>query len=315
MAAMNFPRTSLPEGGVTIWHAARDGARLRQMFWPGEGKEGCGPILFAGGKRDFIERHAESLNRLTAAGHAVTALDWRDQGLSARGTVPDEELFNHMRADLSEILEGAASRAGGPMSLVMHSMGGCVALDLLSSSASARALTQRAVLFAPLLGLAGLRLPPAVVGRVADWQVRRGNARNYPPGQMPYGPGYRSDIRFARLSNDRERFDEGFLWIDAEPGLASGGATWGWLASAYKSMAKLAEAETLESIDLPIMMLLGTDERIVSPVAIHAAAKRLQHGFLKLVQGGRHELQQDSDAVQDQYWPDVMAFLAPACRR
>ncbi|MGB3722651.1 MAG: alpha/beta hydrolase [Pacificimonas sp.] len=304
-------RVQLPAGGETLWLTADDGARIRMIRWGGaSGGAPSRHVLFAGGKRDFIERHAESLHRLIAAGHGVTAFDWRDQGLSARASVADEQLFLHMRADLRLIVADTATHAGGPVSLTMHSMGGCVFLDLMTSDSTVRAQIARAVLFAPMLGIGRAGIPPWVIARTANWQVGRGNARGYPPGQLPYGPEYRSPARFARLSNDRTRFDEGFSWIDREPGLAAGGATWGWLADGYRAMDRIAAPGALESVDMPILMLLGSDERVVSSTAIRSAMDRLPNATLKIIAGGRHELQQDSDAVQAQIWPEVMAFLA-----
>ena len=171
---------------------------------------------------------------------------------------------------------------------------------------------EKGVLFAPMLGIGrGRGAPPSwLLSALARLQVRLGRGRAYPPGQMPYGPDFRSEARRDRLTGDRTRFDEGFGWIDAEPGLAAGGATWGWLDAAARSMARLRMPGVLERIDVRLLVLVGTEERVVDPTAIAKAAERLPQARLEIVEGGRHELQLESDSVQARFWPLVMDFLA-----
>ena len=183
-----------------------------------------------------------------------------------------------------------------------------MALRALAFHESVRAASERAILFAPMLGIAG-PLPPWMMSAAAHANVRFGRGESYPPGQLPYGPEYRSERRRLLLTSDRSRFDEGFGWIDAEPGLAAGGATWGWLAAAQRSIAQLRAPGLLERVDAPVLLLVGTKERVVAPAAIVRAAARLPNARLEIVEGGHHELQLDSDLVQAQVWRAVRGFL------
>ena len=314
-----FPRTILPSGAETLWYGAEGDAegadRLRAVRWAARGgvRDGArGHVLFAGGKRDFIERHAETYHRLLAAGYGVTAIDWRDQDLSPRRSVSDERLFDEMEADFAAIFALTRKAARGPLILMGHSMGGHMMLRALARRAEVRANTEKGVLFAPMLGIGrGRGAPPAwLLSALARLQVRLGRGRAYPPGQMAYGPGFRSEVRRERLTGDRARFDEGFGWIEAEPGLSAGGATWGWLAAAARSMARLRAPGMLERIEVPLLMLVGTGERVVDPSSIARAAARMPHAHVEVVEGGRHELQLESDSVQARFWPLVMDFLA-----
>ena len=90
-----YPRTELPAGFETVLHSGEGGARLRTVHWD-SGDDSRPPILFMGGKRDFIERHAESFQRIRARGHRLAALDWRDQGLSSRASCASCDLFDMM---------------------------------------------------------------------------------------------------------------------------------------------------------------------------------------------------------------------------
>ena len=298
----------MPDGGVTRIYEAADGARLRTVGWP-DPPTAKGHILFAGGKRDFIERHSETYHRLLGAGYGLTALDWRDQGLSARGSVRDDRLFQMMAGDFRLIAKDVAALHPAPLILMAHSMGAHMMLRVLAEDADLRAATDRAILFAPMLGIAA-PLPSWLMGMVAWSQTMVGNARGRPPGQPEYGPVYRSQARCDRLTTDRTRFDEGFSFIEAESGLAAGGASWGWLYGAYRSMVALTRPGVLEGVDTRILILLGSDERIVDPAAIRKAVRRLPHAKLHIITGGRHELQLESDKIQQQVWTAVDDFLS-----
>ncbi|MEM8827621.1 MAG: alpha/beta hydrolase [Pseudomonadota bacterium] len=300
------PRTAVPDGGETRFVAADDAAQLRLVDWVPAGEIRAHAIM-AGGKRDFIERHAESYHRLLGAGVAITAFDWRDQGLSARESVADHLLFDRMETDFDTIF-GAAPAHAVPRILVGHSMGGHMMLRALANRPHLRADVHSAIFFAPMLGIGG-GPPPWLLGGLARLHVALGRGRHYPPGQLPYGPDYKSEARRERLTGDRARFDEGFEFIEAEPGLAAGGATWGWLAGAHESMAALREPGVLEAVGTPVSIFVGTREMVVSADAIVDAAHRLPHANLKVIDDGRHELQLDSDPVQARLWPHVMAAL------
>ncbi|MGB7405481.1 MAG: alpha/beta hydrolase [Pacificimonas sp.] len=301
-------RRRLPDGGETIWLQAEDGARLRLMRWAGPDSGSCHVIL-TGGKRDFIERHAESVHRLLAAGHGVTMFDWRDQGLSARGSVPDDRLFDYMEGDVAAVLTSTVSDIGGPVAMAAHSMGGHMALRLLAQRPELRQHVARLVLFAPMLGLAR-NIPGWLLSGVSRWHVARGRHRENAPGQPEYGPVYKSGERQRLLTGDAARFAESFDWIDREPGLAAGGATWGWILSAQRSMALLRRPGTLENISTPTLVFAGTKEKVVSNAAIEAAVARLSGARLVVIPNGHHELQLDTDEVQAQLWSETLAFLA-----
>lgn len=302
-----YPRTELPAGFETVFHSGEGGARLRTVHWD-SGDDSRPPILFMGGKRDFIERHAESFQRIRARGHRLAALDWRDQGLSSRASCASCDLFDMMERDFLHIVEWAAELFGEPVHAVAHSMGGHMLLRTLAAHESARAQTRRLVLSAPMLGLGG-RLNHAFMRITAEAMVAAGMGEHRPPGQPPYGPIYRAEERRRKLTGDEVRFSEGFAFIDKDPRLAAGGATWGWLRAAMRSMAALETRGNYERIGNEAQFLLGDHEQVVSPAAIRRAVKRMPRARLLEVADGHHELFLDTDAVQDEVWPAIWDFL------
>ncbi|MBZ6377914.1 hypothetical protein B5C34_02475 [Pacificimonas flava] len=303
------PRTSLPDGGVERFHPMPDGARLRTMEWPdGEGV----PVLFMGGKRDFIERHAEALSRIRERERPLLALDWRDQGLSSRASVPTAHLFDRMETDLSHLMNYAAERIGAPFDALAHSMGAHMLLRVLAFDPAAAKLVRRAVLTGPMMGIgsggAG-RAGRILMRTAAEVMTGLGFGEHRPPGQPAYGPVYRSEERRQRLTGDTARFAESFFHIDSNPRLAAGGATWGWLRAAVRSMRKLRRPGVLERIDTPLLVFLGSEERVVDPDEVRAASTRLPRARLLDIEDGHHELFLDTDEVQQLLWQEIWSFL------
>lgn len=262
-----------------------------------------------GGKRDFIERHAESFHRILARGHPLAALDWRDQGLSSRASCATCDLFDLMEGDFLQILSWVEQLFGAPVVVMAHSMGGHMLLRSLAKRESARAQTSRLVLSAPMLGLGG-KLNHTAMRIAAEAMVAAGFGERHPPGQPPYGPIYRTEERRRKLTGDELRFAEGFGFIDKEPRLAAGGATWGWLRAAMRSMAALDRPGALERIGNETLFLLGGKEKVVSSDAIRRAALRMPKARLFEIADGHHELFLDTDAVQDKVWHAVWDFLS-----
>jgi lysophospholipase len=153
-----------------------------------------------------------------------------------------------------------------------------------------------------------LRLPTMAVARA---QVRRGEGGAYAWSQRPYGPERASPARMAILSGDRDRFLDEARWVAANPGLAVGGVSWGWLAAADASIRALARAD-LSRVALPLLMLLATRERLVSNPAARALGGRLADCTVETVPGSGHEILRETDAVRVDALSRIEAFLGKA---
>ena len=283
-----------------------DGWALRTARWAGE----RGSILFVGGRADFIEKYGEAYWRWLDAGFGVATFDWRGQGRSGRlgrdahGGHGD---FDRWIDDLDAVTAWFAASMPGPHHVVAHSMGGHLMLRHLARGGSPIC---RAVLLAPMLGLGVVRSP--MVRRLADAAARLGFGQRYAPSQRAYGAWQRRPERQALLTGCADRFADEHWWIAADPELALGGVTFGWLSSAFGSIDALFAESGLESISTPLLMLAGAHERLVDVEAMRAAARRLPDCRLELVPGGRHELLRDVEPVQDDVHRRIAAFLADA---
>jgi lysophospholipase len=304
-------RRAIPaHAAESLWHAA-DGYQIRRIDYPGNPDAPRGSILFMPGRGDNYEKYLETLEQWHRSGWRVTACDWRGQAGSGRlgkdpvtGHIED---FRDWVADLGEFWNQWQAQTPGPHVLAGHSMGGHLAL---------RAVAYRLVdpvalvLSAPMLGFTGNFLPDGLMHGVARIMSGFGDpARpawkwSEKPGEIPAG-------REALLTHDRERYADELWWREARPELVMGPGSWGWVERAYDSMRGLFLPGVLEAIDLPVLLLGTSGDRLVSWRSIEEAARRLPHG--ELVAFGReahHEILREVDPVRDRALAAIDEFLA-----
>ncbi len=286
-----------------------DGWPLRTVRWQAPAGS-AGSLLFVGGRADFIEKYSEAYWTWRSDwGLGVATFDWRGQGLSGRlGDAPHKGHgeFDRWTDDLDRIVAWFAATMPAPHYLVAHSMGGHLALRHLARGSSPIA---RAVLLAPMLGIRTAPLPPKLARRLADAAVRAGLGGRYALLQRGYGAWQQRPERQALLTGCPDRFADEHWWIAEAPELALGGITWGWLASASRSIDRLFAAQALERIATPLLLLAGEHERLVEVAAIRRAAERLPTGEFRLIPGGRHELLRDVEPVRDATQAAIRDFL------
>jgi len=308
-----------PEGAVAFRVTTADGVGVRLVLWPRTGARAC--VLILPGRTEYAEKYGPVAADLARAGLAAAAIDWRGQGLADR-LLPDPMKghvgrFAEYQADLDACLLALAAREGDdmprPRLMLAHSMGGAIGLRALLRGAGGFAA---AAFSAPMwgLGLGG----GGAQGRALGWAVglaaRAGLGARYCP---PPATGPRSYVATAALADnvltpDPEAFARMQADLAAEPRLALGGPTMGWLAAALAEMRAL-EAEP--SPALPALAFLGSDERVVDPAAIHARMARWPSGRLIPLEGARHEPLTDAPARRAARIALVLDHLLPATGR
>ena len=309
LSAIN--RRAVPiEATESRWLTA-DRWPVRRIDWPAPAAGCKGSLLFLQGRGDFYEKYFETMAGWHAAGWRVTACDWRGQGDSGRlgldagtGHIDD---FATWVSDLAYFWKSWKAETPGPHLLVGHSMGGHLVLRALAEQ---RVDPVGAVLAAPMLGFASLKLPPAVMQGLAWIMTKLGDPRRpawkwkEPPGQVPAS-------RIHLLTHDAARYADELWWRAHRPAVVMEPGSWGWVERAYASMRLLAAPGTLEAITVPVLML-GTDhDKLVAWPAIAAAATRLPD--CELVHFGieaNHEILREADPVRDRALAAIDSFLA-----
>lgn len=268
-----------------------------------------GSLLFLPGRGDFIEKYLESLDHWAQGGWRVTALDWRGQGASGRlggdartGHIAD---FAQWVEDLTGFWRQWSQGRDGPRVIVAHSMGGHLALR---AAAEERIDPDALVLSAPMLGLAG-RLPAAAMHQLARAFAAVGDDRRAAWKWRDDG----SDTlawRARLLTHDAERYADEIWWRRHRPDLVMGPGSWRWLERAYASMRRLARPGALERIEVPVLILASSADRLVSFGAIARAARRLPRAeLLAFGPEAAHEILREVDPVRDRALARIDQFL------
>lgn len=306
-----FDRRAIPHEAVESLWRLPDGHELRRIDWAlAEGTAPRGSLLFLGGRGDAYEKYLETLDHWHRRGWRITAADWRGQAGSGRlgfdpvtGHVED---FAVWVEDLAAFWSAWRRDTPGPHVLVAHSMGGHLALRAL---AERRIDPAAVVLSAPMLGIAGLKLPLPLLHAVARLMTRIGDKRR-PAWKWSERPGEVPERRVSLLTHDAERYADELWWRGERPSLQMGAASWGWVERAYESIGRLGRPGVIEAIEAPVLLFGTTADRLVDFAAIVRAARRLPKGeLLQFGPEASHEILREVDPVRDRALAAIDDFL------
>jgi lysophospholipase len=293
-----------PPGAEARWLEASDGVRLRAVTWAA-GTRGTA-VIFPG-RTEFAEKYGRVAGRFVDRGLSVAVIDWRGQGLSdrppgnpLRGHVDD---FRDYQRDVAAFLDHV-HRTGlpGPLYLVAHSMGGAIGL---------RALLERAdfcgaIFGAPMWHLQMRAATRELTARFTQLADLMGLGMRRMPGTKAKPTTLAVEFEDNALTTDRDTFAWCVNQIATHPELGLGGPTMQWTRAALEEMARLYIAPLP---NLPVLVLLGGEETVVSASVIRTQVGQMAQGALYEVGGARHELFMERPEVLDQLWRRIDAFL------
>lgn len=277
-----------------FWVRADDGIRLRLAHWPAATGPDAGPagtILLFPGRTEYLEKYVEVGRELAAGGFHVLAADWRGQGMSDRLQAdrrPGHAIdFADFQRDVVELVIAAQDLdLPQPWHLLAHSMGGAIGLGALVNELPVAS----AVFSAPMWGIMARpakRLLATGLSRVAG---RLGWS-----GLPAIGTGGRGSFVLDCPFNDNLLTEDGTRWgrmvaeAAAWPDLTLGGASYGWVGTAFAETQRLAAVPASGLPDIPVLVALGEREKIVAPDAIRDRVDRWPGAKLMMIEGGRHE--------------------------
>lgn len=307
MVSPSLYRRAMPSAARVVRWTAPDGWTLRRFDWPA-GKA-RGRMLFQGGRGDVFEKYLEAFAHWHAQGWSITSFDWRGQGGSGRLS-PDAHVghvddFQHYIDDFRAFWAGWVTEGAGPHVAVGHSMGGHLLMRALAEGA---ARPDAAVLVAPMLGLhspvgwmLGERIA-GVIGMAGD-VARPAWRRNERPAT--------TETRQALLTHDAGRYEDEIFWQSTRPDLLLGPPSWRWVIEAFGSTRRLRDDPRLETLDVPVLLLVADNDKLVHPKAAMRIAARLPDA--QVVRFGKecaHEILREADPVRTRALGEIDRFLA-----
>lgn len=303
------PPERTPDAGFARRETAPDGARLRIGFWPAEDERG--QVVLLPGRSEFLEKYEETIGELRERGFCVWAMDWRGQGLSDRaladrrkGHVDDFDAYLRDLAWFAETF--VAPRPAATTCVLAHSMGGHIALRAVLE---AKIAPDRMILLAPMIDLPLSRRAAASVRWLTAFAAGFGMGGWYLPGTGPRDAERRA-FEGNPLTGDRVRFDRTRAAVAANPAVALGGPTFGWLGAALRSVDRLRAAAAAGPETCPILVCVATDERVVSISAQKAVCGALPRCECVEIPDSRHEILMERDEPRALFWREFDAFLS-----
>lgn len=295
-----------PEGGRAYWVPASDGVRLRIAVWP-EGAKGT--VLLFPGRTEYAEKYGRAAGDFRARGYALAVIDWRGQGLADRPladrNVGHVARFADFQTDVAALIAAAGElELPRPYYLVSHSMGGAIALRSLIEGLEVRA----AAFSAPMWGILLSPYSRPVAWTLAKLSRRCGFSERYAPGTGPVTYVASAPFDDNVLTTDEAMWAYMKAQVTGAPDLALGGPSLNWLHEALKECRALAAAP---SPAMPVLTMLGSNERVVDPRPIRDRMARWRGGGFEIVPGAEHEIMMEHDATRARFF-DACAELFAA---
>lgn len=292
-----------PAGAESFWTVTGDGVRIRTVFWRGGAR---GTFFIFSGRSEYVEKYGRVIALLVARGFSVAAFDWRGQGLSTRPA--RNPMLGHVADFLDYQRDWAAVRAAAgkadlprPYFMAAHSMGGCIGLRSLDGT-----FFSGAVISAPMWNLRMKEVTRRITARLGPLARLPALSECRLPGttRLP------SALALAFEGNVLTGCADHFAWfgrqLRAHPGLGLGGPTVRWICAALEEMGRLP-LQPLPRV--PVLILLGTDERVVCPEMIRLQTGRMAEAELAVLEDARHEIFMERPEIRERLWPVIDAFL------
>ena len=285
---------------------SRDGVSIRYAVFTVPNP--VGSIIFQGGRSEFIEKHLETTHELNQRGYDVYTLDWRGQGLSSRmlknpfkGYVADFDDYVWDLAHFTETIVKPACKT--PIIFIGHSMGGHIVLRYIEEN---QAIASKAVLLSPMIQFSTGKTPFPLARAIAYAGHYLGFDHHYLVGASDK-PTFGDSFENNRFTSDKARFDDEQEKIRANPKLALGGVTYGWLYAATRSMKPLFR--NAGKVKAKCLMISAGEDMIVNNAAQQKIAGLIPGCRLVEITGARHEILRERDEIRNQFWEHFDAFM------
>jgi lysophospholipase len=292
---------------------AAAGTRLRAARFAADAAP-RGVCLLLNGQTEFIEKYFEVIDELRGRGFAVATLDWRGQGGSGR-LVPEAPLKGHIGdfAEYDADLEAAMDQLLAPMLApgerpiaLAHSMGGHILLRYLHRHPGR---IKAAACCAPMLRFSTRGQPRWLVRLLTDLMTGSGHGTDFVWGMAARDP-LRLSFADQIVTSDAARFQRTRDFLARHPQLRLAGPTWGWVAAAYRSIARLARPDYAEAIATPVLICGAGHDRVCITDAARRFAATLPRGTYREIAGAEHEILMERDIFRSKFWTVFDTFMA-----
>ena len=284
-----------------------DNQRIRYGIWYSHNETKRGSVILLNGRKEFMEKHVETIGELNQRCFDVYSLDWRGQGLSSRmlanrhkGFIKNyDNYLDDLNLFISKIVQPEVTSS---LIILSHSMGGHIALRFIHDHPK---LVDKAVLVSPMIDILTSPLPGWFVRLIAWIAIKAGLDHSYIIGSGDYTV---EKFKDNRLTSDPQRFMDENKAIVENPDLALGSPTYGWLSATFESIDILTRPDFAEKITTPILIASAGCDRVVSIKAQKTICALLPNCRFAEITGARHEVFKETDTVRSIFWDEFDRF-------
>ena len=267
-------------------------------------------IVILMGLGEFCEKYLGFISFLNEQGYETLIFDWPGLGLSGNfGNYPStshSEGFDDLVKAGCDVIEqiGWGSQS---FYIIGHSMGGHLAFRLASlQKFQVNGIIALSPMIMPKIKLSFLIYIIAKIVSIVGF-------RKYLIPQT----GQKTLLKTRKfssnnlLSRNRETIEHVISLINKNPSLGRSGVSFGWLSSAlFSCYNSTLNPVFLKSIKPTVMILVGSEDKLVSITAIKKTIGLLQNGQLICFNCARHELYIELPLVVEQIKSCIVGFIS-----
>ncbi|MCK5312660.1 MAG: alpha/beta hydrolase [Desulfobacteraceae bacterium] len=291
------------------YFTSHDSLKIRYGYTDIKELNSKGIILLLHGRAEFIEKYNEVAIFLNNKGYDVISFDWRGQGLSERqtdnrkkGYVKD---FNDYLLDLKFFFETIIKPKNKDIFLLSHSMGGHIALRFLHDYPH---FIKKAVFASPMFDIKTFLFSRVITRALTQKACKAGFSEYFVLGGKKYDSTH-SKLKKNILSHDFKKFSIQANEIEKNPDLALGGATWGWLNAAYKSIDIVMEDDYGSTITTPVLIINAQKDKLVRKKSQEKIYNRLPICSYVSIENAFHEIMFETKEIRDTFWSHFDRFI------
>jgi lysophospholipase len=259
-------------------------------------------VVFACGYHELFLKYGELFRELFDAGISVYCCDMRGQGFSEHLHVDTEvahvEKWEHYVEDLSAFVDGVVrARPHRRLFVLAQSTGGAISTVW---AARIHPPISGLILSSPLVRNR-FPLPARLMVRMLDGA---GKGRDRIPGWKPWAA---TPFEENKETHSPVRHAIKMAMLARYPEVRLGGPTNHFVVQ----MMKLTDAARAAApgLDVPVLVLKAEEDAYVDPAALDAFCTALRNGRKVFLEGARHEILIEVDAVRDRAIAEIRSFI------
>lgn len=266
-----------------------------------------GTVVISHGFTEAAVKFHEFIYYLLQQGWNAAILDHRGHGNSLRKVQSPYVVhigdFGQYVRDLHDFVHTVVMPGAGslPLCLFGHSMGGGIAARYLETYPED---FDKAILNAPMMGIQTGSTPSWLAALTCGLMILLGKGKE----KLFFHTDFQQDAVFETdCATSKARFDFYHGLRRKDPALQTSAASYSWTREAI--LAGKKACKEAGKIQVPVLLLQAEDDTLVSSEAQETFIRGVKQGRMERIPGSKHEIYRSGNAVLENYWEMIFAFL------